>query len=167
MITKPNDRHNHLTALEPVSGNVWRWRCDCGKIIQTRAAHVRAGNTKSCGCLRLVTLKQSTPIHGHAPKGNKSPEYWAWASMIQRCHNPNAQAYHNYGKRGVKVCDVWRTSFVEFIQYIGNRPSPKHSLDRIDNNGNYEPGNCKWSTKSDQAKNRRRIHPKSIWPIPA
>lgn len=167
MTTKSNDRHNQLTALAPVSSTIWAWRCDCGKIVHARAAHVRSGNTKSCGCLRLRILKQSTPLHGHATKGNKSPEYWAWASMIQRCHNPKAQAYHNYGGRGIKVNAEWRQSFKAFIKHMGNRPTPSHSLDRINNDGDYEPGNCRWSTKSDQAKNRRRLHPKSIWPVTA
>jgi hypothetical protein len=167
MKTKASDKHSMLTALHHVQGPIWRWACDCGNQIDTRAAHVRSGNTKSCGCLKLQTLRQNQPVHGHAQKGNKSPEYWAWASMIQRCHNPNAQAYHNYGARGIKVCEEWRTSFVAFIKHMGNRPSPKHSLDRINNDGDYEPRNCKWSTKSDQAKNRRRLHPKSIWPLPA
>lgn len=82
--------------------------------------------------------------------------------MIQRCYNSKCSSFHNYGGRGILVCDTWRKSFQSFFADMGSRPSPEHSLDRIDNMGNYTPSNCKWSTKSEQAKNRRRLHPKSI-----
>lgn len=84
----------------------------------------------------------------------KTPEYRAWQGMKDRCSNKNKPNYHRYGGRGIKVCDIWRLSFTRFLYDMGKRPSPKHSLDRIDNDGNYEPGNCRWTTIEVQANNR-------------
>ena len=87
---------------------------------------------------------------------SKRPEYRSWGSMIQRCTNPRNSAYGWYGGRGIKVCDAWRESFLAFLGDVGPRPSPKHSIDRIDNDGNYEPGNVRWATKIEQAQNTHR-----------
>jgi hypothetical protein len=94
--------------------------------------------------------------HGAAVRGKKRPkEYTAWDHMIRRCHNPNYQNYKWYGARGISVCDRWR-SYENFINDMGPAPSKGHSLDRVNNDGNYEPGNCKWSTQKEQANNMRR-----------
>jgi hypothetical protein len=85
---------------------------------------------------------------------SRSPEYKAWQGLLDRCCNPNSQRWHRYGARGVTVCNRWRDSFQAFIDDVGPRPSKDHSIDRIDNDGNYEPGNCKWSTKEEQARNK-------------
>lgn len=84
-----------------------------------------------------------------------SPEYWAWRDMKRRCLNPNARDFANYGARGIQVCERWRESFCAFFDDMGLRPSPQHSLDRINNDGNYEPGNCRWATVKEQLQNRR------------
>lgn len=87
---------------------------------------------------------------------SRLPEYPCWSAMRQRCHNWRNVDYHNYGGRGITVCDRWFESFDAFLEDMGPRPSPKHSIERMDNDGNYEPGNCKWATASEQNSNQRR-----------
>ena len=130
----------------------WECACDCGKKCIVRASLLRSGAQSSCGCLaRAIDIARKTK-HGK----RHTPEYHSWAGMIQRCHNPNSHAYKKYyGSRGISVCSRWRTSFEQFFEDMGNRPSAEHSLDRIDVNGNYEPENCRWATASQQSANRR------------
>jgi hypothetical protein len=94
--------------------------------------------------------------HGEATKGSESVEYRTWARMKNRCTNPNHTAYPHYGGRGIAVCDRWMGSFEDFLEDMGRRPTPQHSIDRIDNDGDYEPGNCRWATKTEQSSNYSR-----------
>lgn len=94
--------------------------------------------------------------HGDARKGREAPEYRTWSRMLTRCTNPNDAAYHRYGGRGIVVCSRWATSYEAFLSDMGRRPTPFHSIDRINNDGNYEPGNCRWATKRQQLTNYTR-----------
>lgn len=133
------------------SAATWLCKCDCGNQAVVRGAHLRSGNTRSCGCLHREIVAKSARTHGQ----RGLPEYGSWDHMIQRCTNPNNNKFADYGGRGIKVCQIWRDSFEAFYQDLGPRPSPGYSLDRIDNNGNYEPGNCRWATQRQQCHNTR------------
>lgn len=129
-------------------------RCDCGNEITATLNSLKGGPSASCGCYR-TELAIGRIAHGDARKGYPTKEYKTWSGMIQRCENPKSTKYSDYGGRGIKVCKEWREDFEVFLRDMGRKPSPEHSIDRIDVNGNYESGNCRWATPEVQANNKR------------
>ena len=137
------------------SGNLlWLCKCDCGCTKAVISASLRSGATTSCGCYGNEMLAKYRTKHGKCPRSGRIPEYQIWDAMIQRCTNPNQSQYHDYGGRGIKVCERWMR-FEVFLEDMGYRPSKNHTLDRIDNDGDYEFANCKWRTRDKQSRNRR------------
>ena len=133
---------------------MWACRCECGNVYAVSGDHLRSGNSLSCyTCSSAIT-------HGM----RNSPEYPQWRGMIARCNNPGATGYRNYGGRGITVCERWckfDNWLADILSSIGPRPSKDYTLDRIDNDGNYEPGNVRWATSVEQRANRRDIHNKT------
>lgn len=136
-----------------VNGKNIRWvcLCDCGNEKSISGNKLRSGNTRSCRCLDNELIKERATKHGES---HKSPEYYIWKSMRQRCNDPNSISHKDYGARGIKVCKRW-DDYKLFIEDIGRRPTPKHQIDRINVNGDYEPGNCRWITQTENANNKR------------
>jgi hypothetical protein len=146
-------------AANNVEGRArWVCRCDCGEVREVSAGSLKRGDSTSCGCLARELASTRETTHGEASRKNKSPEYRTWNAIIDRTTNPSTPKYPDYGGRGIKVCKRWRSSFVNFLADMGRRPSPQHSLDRINNDLGYNPKNCRWATAKEQSRNTRNNH---------
>jgi hypothetical protein len=145
-------KFGHLTVLKWAGSNIhgkhfWLCLCDCGNHSKPVTSQLINGLTLSCGC-----INQGAKTHGKT----NTPEYRVWQNMKRRCHVPSHRDYPNYGGRGITVCQRWRNSFANFLKDMGLRPSRYHSLDRIKNDEEYGPENCKWATAEEQSRNTRR-----------
>jgi hypothetical protein len=138
-----NDKKNHAC---------WLCRCDCGKKLVVNGYSLRKGTSQSCGCYH----KDAVTRHGHARDFNSTTEYRSWVHAKTRCFNNKHKHWKDYGGRGITMCEEWKNDFVKFFNYIGPAPSKKHTIDRFPNNdGNYEPGNVRWATMTEQRRNQR------------
>jgi hypothetical protein len=152
---KVRDKFNRLTVVREVGLNkykrrLWECLCECGGTVVLQSSPLFKGLTRSCGCLRREQLAARQTTHGKT----QTSEYRTHHHMIDRCYNPNDNHYYCYGARGIRVCDRWLESFENFYEDMGPKPSPEYSIDRIDNDGNYEPSNCQWLTLSENTRKR-------------
>ena len=150
-----------FAGLDSKGKAIWLCKCDCGKEVLIKSNHFNQPSYTGewgCGCFRFQSISSRSSTHGESTRGRPTPEYATWISMRARCLNPNSNGYDDYGGRGITICKRW-DSFENFLEDVGRKPSPKHSLDRFPNvNGNYCPENCRWATKIEQARNTRRTH---------
>lgn len=158
----PGDRVGRLvlkTLCRDKRGQrAWNVECDCGtKKVVSEAKMRPGGKTRACGCLRRERSLAATTRHGFTPTdpSKHHPLYCIWGSMKARCYRAKTEMYPLYGGRGIRVCDSWLHSFPAFLADVGERPTPKHQLERKDNNGHYEPGNVRWATSTEQGRNKR------------
>lgn len=152
-----NKRFGRLTAIKHAGRNernsaLWLCTCDCGNEKLVAYAELKTGRTKSCGCIRRERAAQMNAKHGMS----YSKEFVSWTKAKDRCFNSKHPAFHKYGGSGITMCDKWKNSFEEFYSELGLCPRG-HTIDRIDNNKGYEPGNCRWASKKTQSQN-------SVWP---
>jgi len=160
MVNLKGQKFGRLIAIEALAkrefrGVVWLCKCDCGSYVEVVSNKLRQGNTKSCGCLNKERVIEVNKIHGHAANKMKTPTYSTWGALKSRCNNPNDKRYDYYGGRGITVCKRWLRSFENFLEDMGERPKDS-TIDRIENDGGYEPDNCRWATREKQIRNSRQ-----------
>ncbi len=154
------NRYGNLTVIQrsstKIKGNIiWDCLCDCSMSKSLFGSNLKRGGVSSCGSSACSFHNKIKTAAGTTHGSFYTREYKIWSTMLQRCNNPNSTKYYNYGARGIKVCDEWINSFESFIADMGIPPSSTHTIDRKDNDGNYEPSNCRWATPQMQAQNTR------------
>ena len=164
MINMVGGKYGNLIVVSRSPNNkqgraMWECRCICGEITIVSGTAIRDGTIKSCGCWRRKRMEGLNKSHGESRP--ESPEYKAWHNMKDRCFNPNATDGKYWMGRGIKVCDRWMNSFENFLGDMGRKPVG-FTLDRIDSDGDYEPGNCRWATWKEQRKNQRRTNSRAF-----
>ncbi len=144
------------TVLGYHKNSLWRCRCDCGNEKLVASQSLQRSASQSCGCLSREHITGNRRLtHGEAG-GARSKEYRCWTGMIGRCANRTDSKFPHYGGRGIKIWEPWRNNYSAFLAHVGRAPTPRHSIDRINVNGNYEPGNVRWATQKQQVHNRRK-----------